>query len=374
MVVAVVAALAFCFPSLSTAETIRAIPQDFREMVALYASGKQTEARALLAGFSEERLRHHLDFLSDAVVTVRKCPACPLRLAFSRFPIRAALLLHADREIEEQFPPPVSEQVSQCGMGRHSIAVEHLASLLLLIDPRAGDFLRPLFLGMARAAQWSHCFDESQKWARIGLKTYASDAPLWMAVGIAAETGAFFTLGPAPRALNMTAATNRQREAMEVNLRELRITAQKAFAAALGADPDLPEGRLRLGRLLFRLGKGAAARVAFEAVLMKSSDPDLLYLAHLFLGRVLEDNNELTEAEGHYQIALSMEPSSETASVAVAHIRFLQGDTEGARETLGVGLVAVRRRTTLDPWVAYLVTQTDDGERILAELRRALVP
>ena len=118
----------------------------------------------------------------------------------ARFPLRAAILLHADREIQEQFSPPISEQLSRCGVGQQALMVEHLVTLLILVDPGASVFLKRFYLGMARHAQWTHCFVEAQRWAHAGLKSFPRDAPLRMALGIASETGAFFTLAPAPRA------------------------------------------------------------------------------------------------------------------------------------------------------------------------------
>ncbi len=64
----------------------------------------------------------------------------------------------------------------------------------------------------------------------------------------------------------------------------------------------------------------------------------------------------------------------QTAAVALSQIRFLQGDTESARAVLREGIEAARRRNDFDPWVPFLITQTPDGERILAELRRAVRP
>jgi tetratricopeptide (TPR) repeat protein len=370
-------ALAMCcfapwFPSAALAQTAAALPQDYSDMVSLYAAGDANAALWQLSSWTEGRVRRHVADLSDAVVSIRKCPSCATRLAFSRFPIRAALLLHADREVQQQLNPPQSEQVPVCGSGPQATAVEHLAAILLLVDPEAGPFVKRAYLGMAGQAMWSHCFGEAAGWARSGLKHFPKDPSLLLAEGVAAEARAFFTMAPAPPVMGLTPASLRKREALKAELRDLRESARQSFEEAASADPNLVEARLRLGRVLWRLGRPEPARAAFEAVLAKYAEAPQQYLAHLFLGRILEDRGELAGAEEHYRQALAMQPLSEIAAVAVSHARFLQGDVEEARHLLSAGLEAVRTRRDFDPWMSYLLPQTPGGERILAELRQSI--
>ncbi len=341
-------------------------------MIRLYESGEEASALALLGRWGEARIRKHAEELSDAVVSIRKCPACPVRPAFSRFPLRAALLLHIDREILDQFSPPVSEQVAQCGTGEQAKIIDQLTAILLLIDPEAGDFLRPLYLGIAQQAQWSHCFNESQGWARAGLRFLPRDVPLKMALAVAAETGALFVLPPAPRSMDHSPSVVRQRDAEAVRIHDLWEAARRAFDDVLTVSPDHAEARLRLGRVLWRLQKADEARMSFERILSKAGDPTVEYLAHLFLGRVLEDQGEWSKAEEQYRMALALQPASGPAAVALSQVRFLQGDNESAREILAAGLDAARRRRDFDPWVPYLIIQTPVGEQILAGLREGL--
>jgi len=343
-------------------------------MVRTYASGQHAAALGQLGGWTDDQVRQRSSELSDAVVSIRKCPACPTRLAYSRFPLKAAILLHADRELQEQFAAPVSEQLTPCGIGAHATILEHLSAILLLIDPDADAFLKPVYLAMARQAQWSHCHAQSLLWARAGLKWFPKDGPLLMAVGIATETSAFFTLAPAPRTLTAPSSVQRLRDAAATSLRAQWENARRAFEDTLAAAPDLTEARLRLGRVLWRLGRPDEARICLEAVLATPAEATIQYLAHLFLGRVLEDNKKWPEAEEHYLTALALQPGSETAAVALSHIRFLQGDTEASRRILVEGLDAAKRRNDFDPWVPYLITQTPDGEKILAEFRETVRP
>lgn len=358
-------------PVAESAPQVAALPADYREFVQQYVSGDHDEALAFLGNWNDERLRLQIKRLKEVVVTIRSCAQCPERQAFVRFPLRAAILLHGDREIQQEFRPPTNEQPPTCGVGLSAEAIVHLSAILKLVDPKAGEFLRPFYLGMSRQARWSHCSVESALWARSGLRMYPNDVPLTMALGVALETGAFFTLAPSPSTPAGGAVLARQGAQLKMQIHSLEEGARQAFEKAARADPNLAEAKVRLGRVQWRLGMRDAARTTLEASL-KIGDADSHYLSHLFLGRVLEEASKWTEAETHYRAAIALQPLAETPFVALSHVLFLQGDPEGAREALVTGLEATRHRITYDPWLPYLVTQTNDGETLLAELRRGL--
>jgi Tfp pilus assembly protein PilF len=114
------------------------------------------------------------------------------------------------------------------------------------------------------------------------------------------------------------------------------------------------------------------ARAALEEVLARHAEAPQQYLSHLFLGRILEEREEIAAAEEHYRVALAMQPLSEIAAVAVSHARFLQGDVEGARTQLRAGLEAAMARRDFDPWMTYLLPQTPGGEAIMDALRQSI--
>jgi tetratricopeptide (TPR) repeat protein len=153
--------------------------------------------------------------------------------------------------------------------------------------------------------------------------------------------------------------------------RDLREDARRTFEAALAAEPELHEAWLRLGRVQLRLGKLEAARGCFEAVLQKGAEDRLSYLAHLFLGRIHEDEGRIAEAEKQYSAALLLKPGSQPAAVALSHARQLLGDADGARDVLQRFLVYAHRRAELDPYIDYLMAYTATGQRLLEQLRQA---
>ena len=334
---------------------------EYSKLVDRYRSGDYVGAVSALESWQDARLECDWKALQGAAKKAAKCTRCPEKVAFQRFSVRAALLLHADREARENLRPPVSEQAPpSCRVGVHARAVETLADVLQAVDPGARDFIRQLYLGMARQAHWSHCLGIAEYWARAGLLRVPRDSLLLLTLGIAAENDAFHLRAPTAK-----------NQSMSGKQRELWEEAQRTFEQALLADPELHEARLRLGRVLMRLGKTDAARGCFEAVLLKDAEDAVAFLARMFLGRIDEDAGRLGEAEKQYVAALELKPSSQPATVAVSHVRQQQGNAEGAREVLQRFLAYAHRHTEIDPFINYLMAHTAGGERLLDELRRA---
>ena len=73
-------------------------------------------------------------------------------------------------------------------------------------------------------------------------------------------------------------------------------------------EPDKASIRETLGIAYFRIGRWREAEAEFRAVLELSPTE---HYAHYALGRTLEKLGRLTEANGHYKLASSMEPSSD---------------------------------------------------------------
>ncbi len=76
-------------------------------------------------------------------------------------------------------------------------------------------------------------------------------------------------------------------------------------------EPDKASIREALGIAYFRIRNWDRAESEFRAVLELSPTDDY---AHYALGRCLEKQGRAAEANGHYKLASSMKPSSETYS------------------------------------------------------------
>ena len=77
-------------------------------------------------------------------------------------------------------------------------------------------------------------------------------------------------------------------------------------------EPAKASIREALGIAYFRLSRWRDAEREFRTILEELSPTD--HYAHYALGRALEHLGKTTEANGHYKLASSMKPTSETYS------------------------------------------------------------
>ena len=75
-------------------------------------------------------------------------------------------------------------------------------------------------------------------------------------------------------------------------------------------EPEKASIREALGIAYFRLARWEDAEREFRAIVEDLSPTD--HYAHYALGRALEHQGKTAEANGHYKLASSMKPSSET--------------------------------------------------------------
>jgi tetratricopeptide (TPR) repeat protein len=144
------------------------------------------------------------------------------------------------------------------------------------------------------------------------------------------------------------------------------------YAAALRHEPALSEARLRLGRVLHRLGRLEEAQPELEQVGRESNDSRLQYLAALFLGSLLEDAGRPGEAEGAYQDALARYPNAQAPYLALASLRLRRGRTAAAQEAITAMSLRSTQPGIVDPRWGYEQGQARDVERRLAALRQLL--
>ncbi|HXH88915.1 MAG TPA: tetratricopeptide repeat protein [Gaiellaceae bacterium] len=81
-----------------------------------------------------------------------------------------------------------------------------------------------------------------------------------------------------------------------------------ALEKAKRLEPDKASIREALGIAYFRIQRWSEAEAEFRAVLELSATDDY---AHYALGRSLEKQGKVAEANGHYKLASSMNPDSE---------------------------------------------------------------
>jgi tetratricopeptide (TPR) repeat protein len=137
------------------------------------------------------------------------------------------------------------------------------------------------------------------------------------------------------------------------------------------ADPCCrAKASLHLGYTELRRARYEAALKAFGDVDASTADADLLFLSKLFEGRTLESLGRAPDAESAYRAALSIAPTSSSASVALTALLFREGRGREAEEVAEANLAPHR---AVDPWWNYWVgdfRQLADDVRAMRQARQ----
>jgi tetratricopeptide (TPR) repeat protein len=152
--------------------------------------------------------------------------------------------------------------------------------------------------------------------------------------------------------------------------RDARRDAERHYRAALAARPDLPEARLRLGRLLQQRGELAEARTLL-APLASSADTRIAYLAQLFVGGIEDAFRHPDAALAAYDNAAARLPDAQTARLAASELRHRQGDRRAAADAVPA---AVGDLITFDPWWTYIFGEYWRADLLLDALRKMRRP
>jgi tetratricopeptide (TPR) repeat protein len=128
------------------------------------------------------------------------------------------------------------------------------------------------------------------------------------------------------------------------------------------------EASVRLGYVLLRANYPQRAREQLTAA-AAATDPDVRYLANLFLGRTFDRLNRETEATAAYLEAHRAVPAAQTAAFALAADLARKGDRAEAERMI---LEAVTSTPDRDPWLFYLLGDGRLGNQLIAQLREAL--
>jgi tetratricopeptide (TPR) repeat protein len=147
---------------------------------------------------------------------------------------------------------------------------------------------------------------------------------------------------------------------------ELR-KAEDLFRRALAAQPAFLEARLRLGRVLHRLGRHdlaarelrQAARALPPAGGVTSDDDRLLaYYLAMFLGAAEETLGRHAQARASYERAAELFPAAPTPHLALSRVALSTNDRAGAIAAAREALLDQERE---DPWWRYHVVK---GRRV----------
>jgi hypothetical protein len=337
------------------------------DLVGRYAAGDRAAAVAELAGLTDGQLVKELEALRQRVNAGASCPSCPPSV--DPVTLRAAVMLHTDRDELERRPLQIGgERAPTCGPPTQAWLAERAASLLFG-DAEGREFARRWYVAMALRSLGDLCFEEGRLWAGGGLKRFAKDKELLLARGLLAD--AMVAVAPLyrPSPVSTTGtAWDRLRELQAEN-HDLLTEASGAFEQALATDPAFEEASLRLGRVRFRLNQPGPALQVLGALIDRSRDPQRLYLAHLFAGRIHEAARRPVEAEREYKQALALDADGQAAAMALSHLRLMAGDPEASRAFVDEALGRAGSRSHDDPFWGYQLGPARGAEALFAALR-----
>lgn len=347
----------------------QAVSPAYLALLQRYAAGDHEAAIAeARAAWPENRLRDELRGLAALRAAATACAPCAARDLWHRTPIRPALLLHAETALAE---------ARAGGSERLQLSAVVAFAQLAQEDPAHRDFARSVFETVAAVHQWDMRWGQALDWAERGLEIFPGAARLHLLVAAVEELqGAQVVEAPAER----TFGADRHARAMRARMlaaqeaRDHFARARAALARARSADPSLVEAYLRLGRVAWHVGDAEAARIELDAVLDARAPSPLAFLAHLFTGRLAEDDGRLAEAADCYRAALRLQPGSQSAGVALSHALHRAGDLDGARQALLAAMAEAGRRLAADPFWLYPTGFSRDAEDRLLALRGEVTP
>ena len=364
--------LAFLAPApAAVAQMVTVKERAYWGLVTQYAHGDRKLAVAAIGGWSEKDFDTTLDSVEDLARAARKCEACEARTRFDALPLRAAALLHAQRDRTDRLLTiKQADGAAECSTSAQGLAGERLLRSVAL-QPGGQEFVARFSFAMSVDFRAMLCFLRAGHWAEAGLKTAPRDALLFLALGMAAETiGVTGYAEPTPfptydtrgRVQYLSVRSGPIDKAHQMNV------AREAFERALAIEPGQAEARLRLGRVLWHLGRAREAQEPLRRAAI-AKEESIRYLAHLFLGQCLEDGQNLGGAIDEYKAALSLWPGAQVGAVALAHALSLRGDADHARDILEPVLALSGQRKTVDPYGVYLIGTPEGAEALLDALR-----
>ncbi len=339
---------------------------DYEAVVRRYQSGDRERAVVEIAGWPASRLRKEVKALSALREKARSGDNPSAATTWSQMPARAALMLHTDCSLRYRRDEPSG--------GTHESLAGEIAGALR--DDGANlNFARGWYHVMAGLAARDNRWSDALAWAERGVGDFPGSPELLVAVGAIEEVHALQAARaappPAPEHLADPAVRRMHSELLQRReVRDYLEKARRALVAAAAADPSLCEAHLRLGRVAWRLSEDGEARSALERTQTCTHVRSEAFLAHLFLGRVDEDAGRLDKAVRSYEAALAIEVTSQSARLALSHLRLRQGDATTARAEAERALRPAGARLRPDPFWLYPWGPSLGVEDRLEALRR----
>jgi tetratricopeptide (TPR) repeat protein len=173
-------------------------------------------------------------------------------------------------------------------------------------------------------------------------------------------------LAPKDEEILMALGTVYEAFAWMVGNRHLAERAEDYYRKIVKANSDNVEARLRLGHVLKLKEKHKDALRELTWCLSHSEDPEIELVAHLLVGGLHEEYNELTKAVESYRAAFDLDPRCQVAAAALSYALHRSGDMTGSRE---VWVRFAQRADGSDGWLRYLHGSPEKIDSMLTRMR-----
>jgi tetratricopeptide (TPR) repeat protein len=146
--------------------------------------------------------------------------------------------------------------------------------------------------------------------------------------------------------------------------------AERFFRAALAADPNLTEARVRLGRVIGLLGRHQEAVAELQRAAPGAGQPLVRYYLEMFLGAEEQALGLRASARSHYEQAARLCPTAQSPYLALSQIGENDGDRAAALGAIQQAFdVTADQEHRADPWWNYLVAPFADATDLVARCR-----
>jgi len=318
----------------------------YRALARRFAQGEVDGAAAELATWTPER---ELDAVDDLIR--QKPSADPQEEARKQF--EAAAVLEADQAFRAMRASGPQAGEFHLDAGRRLLRALHTW-------PRTEieAFERHWYLAVGATLTTHGALDRAWVDIDAGLHMFPADARLRLAAGIIAEAGLAFGVQtvavPGSYETLRTLGGRRTTVARTISLPK----PEQDYRTALELDGTLVEARLRLGRLLTLKGDHARAATELTRVVTDTTEPDMIFLGHLFLGRLRLSDGDLTMAQVEFDAARASHPRWPTSYIALSELADRRGDPSAALGYVEAMETLERERhrgggVDDDPWRSY---------------------
>jgi tetratricopeptide (TPR) repeat protein len=132
------------------------------------------------------------------------------------------------------------------------------------------------------------------------------------------------------------------------------VRAERFFRDSLVHRPSHLEARVRHGRVLDELGRHDEAFEELRRAIEEGASGELLYLAHLFVGRAEEARGNYDASRVAFERASALYPNAQSPRLALSQVARRTGDRAAAqRELQVIAKLPHDERRREDPWWLY---------------------